>query len=81
MPARRLALISPDDPPPFEVINSDGTTPILLVCDHASRALPASVGRLGLPPEVLEEHIAYDIGAADLTRTLPRRSAWITARR
>ena len=72
-PARRSALISPDDPPPFEVVNPDGTAPILLVCDHASRALPASLGRLRLPPEMLERHIAYDIGAADITRMLAGR--------
>jgi predicted N-formylglutamate amidohydrolase len=63
-------VIGPDDPPSFEIINRRGTAPILLVCDHASRALPAAVGRLGLPPEALERHIAYDIGAADLTRML-----------
>lgn len=63
-------MIGPDDPPPFEVCNPDGTAPILLVCDHASRVLPAAVGRLGLPLEALQRHIAYDIGAADLTRML-----------
>jgi predicted N-formylglutamate amidohydrolase len=68
-----MPLIGPDDPPPFEVINPDGTAPILLVCDHASRALPASMGQLGLPPEALERHIAYDIGSADLTRMLAGR--------
>lgn len=66
-------MIGPDDPPPYEIINPDGTAPILLVCDHASRALPAAVGRLGLPAEALERHIAYDIGAADLTRMLAGR--------
>jgi predicted N-formylglutamate amidohydrolase len=66
-------LIGPDDPPPYEIINPDGTAPIVLVCDHASRALPAAVGRLGLPAEALERHIAYDIGAGDLTRMLAGR--------
>ncbi len=66
-------MIGPDDPPPYEIINPDGSAPILLVCDHASRVLPAAVGRLGLPEEALERHIAYDIGAADLTRMLAGR--------
>jgi predicted N-formylglutamate amidohydrolase len=42
----------------------------LLICDHASNASPASYGALGLPRETLERHIAYDIGAAELTRLL-----------
>lgn len=66
-------LIGPDDPPPFEVFNAEATTPILLVCDHASRALPAAMNNLGLGEEALGRHIAYDIGAGDLTRLLAER--------
>jgi predicted N-formylglutamate amidohydrolase len=66
-------LIGPDDPPPFEVFNADATAPILLVCDHASRALPAALNNLGLDEEALGRHIAYDIGAAVLTRLLAER--------
>ncbi len=39
---------------------------MLLLCDHASNAIPAELNGLGLPPEQLERHIAYDIGAAEL---------------
>jgi predicted N-formylglutamate amidohydrolase len=46
---------------------------VLLVCDHARNALPAHYGTLGLPAEALERHIAYDIGAAWLTRRLAAR--------
>jgi len=42
----------------------------LLVCDHASAALPEDVGDLGLSADHFTRHIAYDIGAADLTRRL-----------
>src|ERR1700691_3103485 len=42
----------------------------LIVCDHASNAIPPDYGTLGLPREALERHIAYDIGAAEVTRTL-----------
>jgi predicted N-formylglutamate amidohydrolase len=45
----------------------------LIICDHASNAIPPSYGSLGLGPEALERHIAFDIGAADLTRALARR--------
>jgi predicted N-formylglutamate amidohydrolase len=43
---------------------------LIFVCDHASNALPAEYGSLGLGPEAFERHIAYDIGAADVTRML-----------
>jgi predicted N-formylglutamate amidohydrolase len=66
-------LIGPDDPPPFEVFNAEATAPILFVCDHASRAFPAAMKNLGLDEVALGRHIAYDIGAAALTRLLAER--------
>lgn len=59
-----------DPSPPFELINADGDPSILLVCDHASNALPVAFGTLGLPATELQRHIAYDIGAAALTRAM-----------
>ena len=59
-------------PPAYEVFNDAGRADILLVCDHASNALPAAYGTLGLDPEILSRHIAYDIGAADVTRRISR---------
>jgi predicted N-formylglutamate amidohydrolase len=53
---------------PFEYLPGRGG-PILL-CDHASHALPAAFGALGLDPALFATHIAYDIGAAEVTRTL-----------
>lgn len=63
-------LLLPDDPPPFELINPDGKAPVVLFCDHAGRAVPQRLGHLGLPPEAFEQHIAWDIGIADLGRQL-----------
>lgn len=71
--AERSALIGPDDPPLYEIVNPRGSAALLLVCDHASRAIPAGLKRLGLPEPMLDRHIAYDIGAADLTRLLAER--------
>ncbi|MEI8395187.1 MAG: N-formylglutamate amidohydrolase [Rhodospirillaceae bacterium] len=51
-------------------LNRDGAAPILFVCDHASRIFPTSLGRLDLSPEILDLHVAYDIGAAAVTRQL-----------
>lgn len=45
---------------------------ILLLCDHASNAVPADVD-LGIAPELLDLHIAVDIGAGPLTRSLAAR--------
>lgn len=44
----------------------------LITCDHASNIVPASVngGDLGLPPSEMGRHIAYDLGAAEVTRAL-----------
>ncbi len=43
---------------------------VLFVCDHASNALPEDYGTLGLSPLLFKSHIAYDIGAGEVTRTL-----------
>ncbi|MHB8885838.1 MAG: N-formylglutamate amidohydrolase [Methylovirgula sp.] len=46
---------------------------VLLVCDHATNHLPSAYGTLGLSREDLESHIAFDIGAAAITRRLALR--------
>lgn len=66
-------LLGPGDPPPVTVLNREGRAPVLLLCDHASNAMPASLGTLGLDDAALSRHIAYDIGAADVTRALVER--------
>ena len=52
----------------FETIPGCKSSPLLFLCDHASNALPE--GGLGLEPGLLATHIAYDIGAAAVTRAL-----------
>jgi len=54
----------------FETIAGAGIGRLLFLCDHASNRLPE--GGLGLKPELLTTHIAYDIGAAAVTRALAR---------
>jgi predicted N-formylglutamate amidohydrolase len=60
---------------PVEVIAGRLDAGLLLLCDHAANALPAAYGTLGLSPAELETHIAYDIGAAAITRRLAARFA------
>ena len=66
-------LLGPGDPPPFTLFNPAGQAPVVLVCDHASNAIPAALGQLGLGPAELAQHIAWDIGAAQVTRLLATR--------
>ncbi|WP_035831617.1 N-formylglutamate amidohydrolase [Kaistia adipata] len=57
----------------FEVIAGRVDAGLVLICDHASSHVPPEYGSLGLPPSEFERHIAYDIGAAALTRALSAR--------
>jgi predicted N-formylglutamate amidohydrolase len=59
--ARRATASSPREP---------GTSPLLFLCDHAGNALPSGYAALGLAPALFQSHIAYDIGAAEVTRAL-----------
>src|SRR4029079_5811370 len=38
---------------------------LLLLCDHASKAVPKALDDLGLPASELFRHIAWDIGGLD----------------
>ena len=63
-----------DDPPPFTRIGPDRADPqFVLVCDHASNAVPAHMERLGLDQAELDRHIGWDIGAAMVTESLSAR--------
>lgn len=65
-----LPLLGPDEPPPFELVNAQGSSSAVLVCDHASNRIPQRVGNLGLDAGQLSEHIAWDPGAAEVARIL-----------
>lgn len=64
---------SAEDFPAFTRIDGSWESGLLILCDHASNALPAHYGTLGLPRAQLERHIGYDIGAAGVTRELAKR--------
>ena len=66
-------LIGADEPEPIEVVNAGPAYPVLLVCDHASNCIPASLDGLGVSSADLDTHFALDIGAADVVRHLSRR--------
>lgn len=64
------SLLLPGDPEPVEILGAGGRSPIFLTCEHAGRALPAALGTLGLEAPELGRHIAWDIGAGEVTRRL-----------
>jgi predicted N-formylglutamate amidohydrolase len=59
------------DEPAYELAGPPARkTDILFVCDHASNKVPEAYGTLGLEEGQFAAHIAYDIGAAQVTRAL-----------
>jgi len=72
MPPDASALIGAGDPPAVEIVRPEGKAPVLVTCDHASRAVPRALGRLGLGERELALHIGWDIGAGAVTRDLAR---------
>ncbi len=57
---------------PVILVNEHGTSPVVLVCEHAGRRIPSCLGTLGLDESELERHIAWDIGAESVSRMLSR---------
>src|SRR5579863_7970612 len=57
-------------PTAVDIFNAAGASPVLLLCPHASNYIPHSYRNLGLPGSELQRHIAWDIGAAGVTRRL-----------
>lgn len=66
------SLLTPADPAPVRILNPDGASPLLLVCDHAGKMVPAALRGLGVSPAELDRHIGWDIGAAAVTAELAR---------
>jgi len=63
-------LLERDEPPAVEVINAEGSSSAVLVCDHASNRVPRRLANLGLKSAHLADHIAWDPGAAEVARRL-----------
>lgn len=56
--------------PPAMTINADGSSPFVLVCDHASNRIPEDYGDLGLSLVDRLRHIAWDPGALAVSLAL-----------
>lgn len=57
---------------PYEIEGRDRPGRWLVTCDHAANTVPDFVngGSLGIAPEDMARHIAYDVGAAGVARAL-----------
>lgn len=66
-------LLADSEPVAVTIELANGTSDMVLACDHASRALPHALGTLGLTETALSTHIAWDIGAAGVARHLARQ--------
>ncbi|MEX0349712.1 MAG: N-formylglutamate amidohydrolase [Paracoccaceae bacterium] len=60
-------LLSASEGPAARVLNPHGTAAMLLVCEHASRFIPAALDGLGLADEAARSHAAWDPGAMELS--------------
>lgn len=54
----------------YEVVNPKGTSPIVLVCEHASHVIPDQFANLGLSGDALNSHAAWDPGAMAVARIM-----------
>lgn len=56
-----------------EVLNREGSSPVLLVCEHASKHIPLRYGDLGLSEDAKSSHAIWDPGAYEVARSLSQR--------
>ena len=64
------ALLDSGDPDPVTFDNEAGSSDFFLTCDHAGRAIPRRLDRLGLPEQETWRHIAWDIGIGAVGKRL-----------
>lgn len=55
---------------PAYVVNENGDSPFVLVCEHATNYMPEHFAGLGLNAQDLQAHIAWDPGAVEVARHL-----------
>ncbi|MGE0683117.1 MAG: N-formylglutamate amidohydrolase [Candidatus Binatia bacterium] len=54
----------------FDLLNPQGSSPIVLTCEHASYTVPLAYRNLGVSYDELSRHIGWDIGARWVVETL-----------
>ena len=64
------AVVAGSDAETYTILSGRLDAGVVILCDHAGNAFPPGYGTLGLAASELERHIAYDVGAAAVTRRL-----------
>lgn len=59
-------MLTAADPPPVRITGASGSSPVILIGDHAGNLIPSVLGQLGLCEAERTRHIAWDIGIAAL---------------
>lgn len=54
----------------YEIVAGSPVSGLVVLCDHATARIPREYGGLGLPESELGRHIAYDIGAETVARSV-----------
>jgi predicted N-formylglutamate amidohydrolase len=65
-------MLDEDEPESFTLLDADGPSSAVIICDHASFKLPRAVGDLGLTAPDRMSHIGWDIGALGVAQTVAR---------
>lgn len=68
-----MGILSKEEGDAVALENTSARGRAVIVCEHASRRIPRSLGTLGLSDEALHSHIAWDPGALAVARRLSER--------
>jgi len=71
--AKHNTLLGKMDPPPVKLLNEFGKGSFVFGCEHAGNRIPKALGTLGLTKIEQTRHIAWDVGAAQLTEKLSEK--------
>lgn len=66
-------LLTPTDPNPVIITKGLPTYPLIFTAEHAGNRIPQALDNLGLAPEILGQHIAYDLGTLEMTTNLAKK--------
>lgn len=65
-----VSLLAADEASPVWTQRLDGSSPFVLIGDHAGCAVPNRLASLGLPDAELRRHIGWDLGSAEVALRL-----------
>ena len=61
--SENTTIMSALEDPAYDIDNPDGTSAVVLVCEHASKYIPASLNNLEMDIKTANSHVAWDPGA------------------